>query len=462
MAEKGVPAAGLIGYTLGYYLVELARNNEFVRRGFEEGRRRDFSEDKERSLLKRIYDYPLEHPGIAAAIAGAMPSAYVAGMALANEVNPFTALSSPLEAGLVFYSGLFAAAAYLGMSALSWVLHSDSLRLMGNSAMARIDSLTGRLDSAIEHQLKVMEIPTNPANERKNRFRLGDLYLRNGSIEDALNEYYKAVQLVGKKGQAYTNPIDAISGVMSSINPLMALKGGWRSRDEMATNTDEINENSESLGIPADEYRKRFCKGIHWWEYMSEYETLDTSAQSRLERFARQVRARDFNDADRTMRLVVRSEPKNPEYHLLYAKFLDVVGDNELAGEEYLAAIRLLVGNPGIAGNFERIGVSRNEVLTYSADRFLKKTLIFKRSEKRDEITQEYENLRYFHERLGDRIAKPLAMLDSGRWTYLIMEHAGEKTLANLAEEGKLTYSCIADTINLLSKIHSIGEEYGR
>ena len=453
---------GMFGYIAGYYLVEIARNNEFVKRGFENFRRRKVSEGEKIGLAERIYNYPLEHPQNAGALVGVAFPTYIIAYALVNSNGHanFANVPALMYVGLALYSGILATIAYLGTSAVSWFLHSNSLKLMQNSLMQNVNSISGDIDAAINNQRWVMEIPTTPANERKNHFRLGDLYMRNGNLEDALDEYYKALQLVGKKGQIYSNPIDAILGMADSVNVLKLFGEVRNLKYRTSTDRDEFVENLEFMSTHfPEEYEQKVPPKTHR-SYLSVRKGIDRSGAARLKRFVRQVRNSNFSDADRTLRLVVRSEPRNPEFHLFYAKFLEVMGDKNLAAEEYNTTIRLLVGNPEIAGNFERIDVSRNEVLTYKADKFLNKTLIFKRSRNRQEIEKEYASLCYFHERLGERVAKPLTMFEQGDMTYLIMEHSGEKTLHDLAEEGRLTYETLSEAVELLCEVQRVGSEH--
>jgi tetratricopeptide (TPR) repeat protein len=447
---------GIIGYASTYLLAGFAKSNQVVGQGFKEYRRRHYEPDSSGVKMRKMYDGLMEHPGAAAVIGGLGAAAYFVYSVTQNkgldnirwEGVPFLGTAG------IFVALLASVPIYLGASAVSWAMHSNSLRLMKETAGYGINSLLKKYDAAVNNLRKVMEIPTSQANELSLHTRMGNLMLKNGDAEEALGEYYKAIELAGANDRVYTNPMDLIMSGIYGLNPLKRL---------------------HLEGLLDHEY-----DGLRWIRRLvkSEGEDKMTTLQSRvayalskrtvasdhdkdLERLAREIKSRRIDGADMNMRMRIMDEILNPETHLLYAKFLDVMGDRDFANEEYRIAISLVVSNPLLAGNFERIGVSRNEVLTYKADKFLNRTLIFKRSEKREEIEQEYANLSYFYGKLKDKVAKPLAMIEEGRWHYLIMEHAGEKTLHDLAEEGRLTYDTLSEAVGLLCEVQRVGEEYG-
>jgi tetratricopeptide (TPR) repeat protein len=452
--SEGVWAAPILGYIAGYTIMEMAKSNEHVKRGFEQHKRMEEAPKTVGEKLKAIYNWPFEHPNFFATAAGA---SYFAFRIVSNYE---TVVPSKLPAAVAWYgfNGLMAwAASYFGMSAVSWLMHSNTMSLMKDSAMRSLNSALGRTEKAIDCQRSIMEIPTTEGNECRNHFRLGDLYMKADRLEEALTEYYKGIELIDAKGRFYSNPLDVLGGLADNLMVRQVIdmigsvgdKFSEGGEDALAHIEKQIKEGEQMpAGLPEKIY-----------DYLQKNVNKDEIV--RLKRFAGEVKHRELVDADRNMRRIICSDIENPELHLLYAKFLDTMGDSELAKQEYTLTTSILLGNPEIAGNFERIGVSRNEVMTYNADKFLNKTLIFKRSSRKEDIEMEYAALSIFYSELKEKVAKPLALIEHDGMSYLIMEHSGEKTLQDLAAEERLTYDTLSEAVGLLCEIQDVGRKYG-
>jgi len=366
---------GTIGYLAGYLSVELAKSNELVARGFREYRKRHYEEDKKEDKITNFYNSLFEHPDRAALIAGGgyflknMVDMYN-GIGLGSQVSP------ALTAMWAGFSVAVAVFTYFGWSALSWAFHPNSLSLMKNILSRDFNSLFHRYEQAIKDQKELMEIPTTEANEFRNHLRLGDLYLNDDKLEQAVDEYYKAMGLINKKDRSYTNPLDVVSSIARSLTEMVG----------------EISYLKERVV-----------------ESLSQRKEIDSKV--RLRRIANQTRHMELINADKKIREEVASDVLNPEAHLFYAKFLSAVGDR-LAEKEYERFISLIMDDPEQVKNFERIGPgpSRREILTYvpEEDVFLDRKIVLVRNQEKRMIDDEYNALKIFNKELGERVAKPI------------------------------------------------------
>jgi hypothetical protein len=133
---------------------------------------------------------------------------------------------------------------------------------------------------------------------------------------------------------------------------------------------------------------------------------------------------------------------------------------NERAQHAWQDAITAILATPGREKDFVRLGESRNEVLEYRANEFLKDLLIFKRCDGKDanKLYQERQNAPYVRGRIGNEIVKSIAYVVHEDKAYHVLRHETNKTLEQVLQRGTRDEQRerTAMTANLLARIHKL------
>jgi len=395
-------------YAAGTLSAQFARNNELLKRGFNM-----YREDNplEPNFLRDIYNWVFEHPGLTAGMAGIGSFAY-----LWNDYASTWGIADANVALLVAVTGLKALGittlTYLGTSALSWFLHTNSLSIIKHNSLSALNYFLGDNAQAIKHQKHIMQIPTSIENEITNHIRLGKLYQKVGRTGGALFEFGEAAQ-ISEGRREYTNVYDMISTNLSKINPL---------------------------------------KFWNYFKYKLYYGAL---GKDNFKSLLHYLGERDYGVVDLNLRILLAEDPGNIEYHLLYAKLNQGLGLDKRVEFEFRTITQLVLEQPE---NFSVIGESRNEVMTYAASEFLDRNIIFKRGKNQEQLQEEYEATAYFREKLGDRVASPLVFMEHEDLFYFLSEHSGNETLYSLAIKGELTSDLVRSSLESLALIQIEGE----
>lgn len=133
---------------------------------------------------------------------------------------------------------------------------------------------------------------------------------------------------------------------------------------------------------------------------------------------------------------------------------------NERARHAWQDCITAILSTPGREQDFVRLGESRNEVLEYRANEFLKDLLIFKRCDGKDvnKLYQERQNAPYVRGRIGNEIVKSIAYVVHDGKAYHVLRHETNKTLEQVLQRGTRDEQCerTAMTASLLARIHKL------
>lgn len=133
---------------------------------------------------------------------------------------------------------------------------------------------------------------------------------------------------------------------------------------------------------------------------------------------------------------------------------------NKRAHAAWQDAIGAILSTPGREKDFVRLGESRNEVLEYRANEFLKDLLVFKRCGEADanRLFRERHNAQYARSRIGNEIAKSLAYAVTEDKAYHVLRHETNKTLEHVLQRGTRDEQRerTAKTANLLARIHKL------
>ncbi|MBS1267220.1 MAG: Protein TolB [Candidatus Woesearchaeota archaeon] len=390
-------------YAAGTLSAHFARNNELLKRGFKQYREQN---EHEPNLFKGLYNWVFEHPEVVAGVSGVGSFAY-----LWNNYASTWGIADANLGLLAFRTCLQSLAistlSYLGTSALSWFLHTDSLFLVKHNLLSKVNSLFNNHSRAIEHMNQIMQVPTTIENEIANHTKLGKLYLKADKTGDALMEFAQAAKMPAKR-RDYTNPFDLVFSSLKKINPIRAFT---------------------------------------WFKNNIIYGMLGLN---NFKSFVHSAKNREYSLADLNLKILLSNNPENVEYHLLYANFCQGIGLNNRADFEFETITSMVLDDQEA---FEIIGESRNEVMTYAASEFLQKSLIFKRGTNAQQLQEEFNATTYFRERLGNRIANPLSFVEHDDLFYFLSEHSGNETLYSLAMKGELTQDLTKQALETLALI---------
>jgi hypothetical protein len=130
-----------------------------------------------------------------------------------------------------------------------------------------------------------------------------------------------------------------------------------------------------------------------------------------------------------------------------------------IADSAWQDAIGRILAQPDLEAQFRPMGESRNEVLEYAANQFLKQLLVFKRCgiKDRQRLIDERENMQYFRRYLGNKVVKSLAYVEHEGKAYHITLHGSGRTLERAIQgdsEGKEV--ALKSAAEILARIHTI------
>ena len=121
--------------------------------------------------------------------------------------------------------------------------------------------------------------------------------------------------------------------------------------------------------------------------------------------------------------------------------------------------IQKVLADPEREKLFKPMGESRNEVMEYEANEFLKGLLVFKRCDikDRERLIRERENILAFRKLYGNEIIESLAYVEHEGKAYHVLRHEAGKTLDDILK-GTLGYeratTSWTDSARLLARIH--------
>ncbi len=133
---------------------------------------------------------------------------------------------------------------------------------------------------------------------------------------------------------------------------------------------------------------------------------------------------------------------------------------DQLAQDYWKSAIGSILEEPEHEKRFKRMGESRNEVLEYAANEFLKGLLVFKRCDQAEgkRLLYERENILALRERFGDEIVQSLAFLEHEGKTYHVLRHGTSRTLEDVLRSAppEEQLSRLTAAADLLGRIHRV------
>ncbi|MBI5391735.1 hypothetical protein HZB00_01910, partial [Candidatus Woesearchaeota archaeon] len=203
---------------------------------------------KNSSVVSKITDTIFEHPLAIGSMIGlvSLAHSYEKLIASAHFVRPegmhtFHQVSS-LEALPIFSffaarNGLYAT---IGTALAGGIFHSMSRKLIRHKMQGQWHALFGNVDKAIQHQEKVLELPTSLEQRIAHLVGLGNLYLEKAGKTETIEEkqqihekgmvqYRKAVRLFDKKSPSFSH-FDYFYGALG-LKGLFRKIQRWNNKD---------------------------------------------------------------------------------------------------------------------------------------------------------------------------------------------------------------------------------------
>ncbi|MBI5398448.1 phosphotransferase, partial [Candidatus Woesearchaeota archaeon] len=166
-------------------------------------------------------------------------------------------------------------------------------------------------------------------------------------------------------------------------------------------------------------------------------------------------------------RRIVEHYPDEPELRFLYAQALDTLHRPDMSCRQWAIGLEKLLDQPDIERAFTPVGMQRNEVFVYSANKIIRNILYFKRKIQdtrhpagaADELKKEHKTMAYLREQLGDRIAQSLGVFTCKHTEYLLVKTAGAHTLDSLLDTmpARKRKRTLVQAAELLADIHLTG-----
>jgi hypothetical protein len=142
------------------------------------------------------------------------------------------------------------------------------------------------------------------------------------------------------------------------------------------------------------------------------------------------------------------------------AKAMSELTLEQRAAVAWQDAIAVILNDRVLEQRFLPMGESRNEVLEYAANQFLKQLLVFKRCgiKDRQRLIDERENVQYFRRYLGNKVVESLAYVEHEGKAYHITLHGSGRTLEHVLQVGRPEDQELAlkSAAGLLARIHAV------
>ncbi len=160
------------------------------------------AQKKPSSRLQRWWNFTFEHPLSVGLL--------TAGYALADDrLPPYPTETEELRNLLLWYGTGTAATLAAGS-----LLHTDSMRYLGNAALSKWQSMRGHYQQAIERWKKAMAASTAVVTRIEDGIHLADLYSRAGQLEEALAAWRSILPLFDVTDEK-RGPLDVLRSVFT-------------------------------------------------------------------------------------------------------------------------------------------------------------------------------------------------------------------------------------------------------
>jgi hypothetical protein len=124
-------------------------------------------------------------------------------------------------------------------------------------------------------------------------------------------------------------------------------------------------------------------------------------------------------------------------------------------------AITVILNDGDREKQFKRLGESRNEVLEYAPNEFLKGLLVFKRCDEKDgaRLQRERENIEMMRVRYRRHVVQSLALTQHGGKTYHVLRHNTSRTLEDVLFKGTADerLDALKHSVAFLARMHQAG-----
>ncbi|MBI2141344.1 hypothetical protein HYU16_02875 [Candidatus Woesearchaeota archaeon] len=316
-----------------------------------------------------------------------------------------------------FYSGLFqqlpnltpeiafsvvnGLGAYVLLSGLERLLHSESLATAAHIVAVKFDKITGKPGKAISHLERLANVPHSKEKEKAVLLRLGDAYMKAGQSAEAMNAYKRMLRAAARQ--------DDSRGISD-----------WLIRRKV----------------------RRSYRGS------SAEEGIYTRVQKAMHEFA----GGNLAAANSLLAQAAAAEPRNRQLRRIRALFFEATGNEAAANLEMHIYSGLLRQDPSLA--FAAVGESRNEVLVDPDGE-----LYIKRSRNKASLDEEVENIIAFSRELPGMLPRVVRQGFDGQYHYIELESMGSATMLQKAINGTLSRSDVKAVLDLLVKVIVAGEK---
>lgn len=399
-------AVGVLTYALAAKSAEIAANDRRIKR-------QDLGAKAPTRIYNRMFLFKPFFSGIsfATAFAGSVSyDLYKRQVGLSGDFADFYFGLFPQLPGLTSeaaFSVVNGLGAYVLLSGLERVLHSESLATAGHIVAAKLGKMQDKREKVISHLEQLANVPHSREKEAAIMLRLGDYCLEARKNAEAMNAYKRMLRAAART--------DNSAGVSD-----------WLIRS--------VGKNKEYVaGGRGEEGKEGVYANVQRAMYEFAYGNLAT-ANSLLTR-------------------AVAAEPRNRQLHRIRALFFEATGNETAAGLEMRIYSTLLRQDPGLA--FTAVGESRNEVLVDPDGE-----LYIKRSRNKASLDEEVENITVFSQEpeLKGMLPRVIRQGFDGEYHYIELESMGSATMLQKAVNGTLSNSDVKAVLDSLVKVIVAGE----